>query len=121
MSRFRCCQTVLAAALWGAAATVSEAEPRAASPAGGTLTAIVGATVVHPELEGAAASSSDSTVIIAGKRIKAVGPATTTKVPRGARVIDGHGKRGIPALIDSHVDVVHLRYLYTSSYAADFV
>src|SRR2546430_14230400 len=95
MSRFRCCQTVLAAALWGAAATVSEAEPRAASPAGGTLTAIVGATVVHPELEGAAASSSDSTVIIAGKRIKAVGPATTTKVPRGARVIDRSEERRV--------------------------
>src|SRR5256884_9498193 len=103
MSRFRCCQTVLAAALWGAVAAASEAEPRAASPVDGTLTAIVGATVVHPELEGAAASSSHSTVIIAGKRINAVGPATTTKMPRGARVIDGHGKWVIPGLIDSHV------------------
>jgi len=58
---------------------------------------------VHPELDGAAASSADRTVIIAGNRIKAVGPAATTKVPRGARVIDGHGKWVIPGLIDSHV------------------
>src|SRR5207302_6366434 len=92
MSRFRCCLLVLASALWGAAAIVSEAGPRAASAADGALTAIVGATVVHPELDGAAASSADSTVLIAGNRIKAVGPAATTKVPRGARVIDGHGK-----------------------------
>ena len=120
MSRFRCCQTVLAAALWGAVAAVSEAEPRAASPVDGTLTAIVGATVVHPELEGAAASSADRTVIIAGKRIKAVGPATTTKVPRGARVIDGHGKWVIPGLIDSHVHFFQSGNLYTRPDAADF-
>src|SRR2546430_7329187 len=120
MSRFRCCQTVLAAALWGAAATVSEAEPRAASPAGGTLTAIVGATVVRPELDGAAASSADSTVLIAGNRSKAVGPAATTKVPRGARVIDGHGKWVIPGLIDSHVHFFQSGNLYTRPDAADF-
>jgi len=114
------CLMVLAAALWGTAAAVSEAEPRAASPADGTLTAIVGATVVHPELEGAAASSSDSTVIMAGKRIKAVGPAITTKVPRGARVIDGHGKWVIPGLIDSHVHFFQSGNLYTRPDAADF-
>ncbi|HXO15615.1 MAG TPA: amidohydrolase family protein [Steroidobacteraceae bacterium] len=120
MSRFRCCLIVLAAALWGAAAAVSEAGPRAAGPADGALTAIVGATVVHPELDGAAASSSDSTVIIAGNRIKAVGPAATTKVPRGARVIDGHGKWVIPGLIDSHVHFFQSGNLYTRPDAADF-
>ena len=120
MSRFRCCLIVLAAALWGAAAAVSEAAPRAASPADGALTAIVGATVVHPELDGAAASSSDSTVIIAGNRIKAVGPAATTKVPRGARVIDGHGKWVIPGLIDSHVHFFQSGNLFTRPDAADF-
>ena len=112
MSRFRCGLMVLAAALWGAAAAVSEAGPRA--------TVIVGATVVHPELDGAAASSSDSTVIIAGNRIKAVGPAATTRVPRGARVIDGHGKWVIPGLIDSHVHFFQSANLYTRPDAADF-
>src|SRR5437773_11695675 len=99
MSRFRACLMVLAAALWGAAAAVSAAEPRVASPADATLTAIVGATVVHPELEGAAASSSDSTVLIAGKRLKAVPPAATTRVPRRPRVIDGHGQCATPGLL----------------------
>src|SRR5437763_2038684 len=120
MSRFRGCLMVLAAALWGAGAAVSVAEPRAGSPADGTLTAIVGATVVHPELEGAAASSSDSTRIIAGKRIKAVGPATTTKVPRGARGIDGHGKWVMPGLVDSHVHLFQSVNAYTPADAADF-
>ncbi len=120
MSRFHCCLLVLASALWGAAAVVSEAGPRAASAADGALTAIVGATVVHPELDGAAASSADSTVIIAGNRIKAVGPAATTKVPRGARVIDGHGKWVIPGLIDSHVHFFQSGNLYTRPDAADF-
>ena len=120
MSRFRGCLTVLAAALWGAGAAVSVAEPRAGSPADGTLTAIVGATVVHPELEGAAASSSDSTVIIAGNRIRAVGPAATTSVPRGTRVIDGHGRWVIPGLIDSHVHFFQSGNLYTRPDAADF-
>src|ERR1700704_5976871 len=120
MSRFRCCLLVLASALWGAAAAVSEAGPRAAGPADGALTAIVGATVVHPELDGAAASSPDSTVIIAGSRIKAVGPAATTKVPRRARVIDGHGKWVIPGLIDSHVHFFQSGNLYTRPDAADF-
>src|SRR5256886_8294237 len=119
MSRFRGCVMVLAAALGGAAAAVSVAEPRAASPADGTLAAIVGATVVHPELEGAAASSSDSTVIIAGNRIRAVGPAATTSVPRGTRVIDGHGRWVIPGLIDSHVHFFQSGNLYTRPDAAD--
>jgi len=55
---------VLAAALW---------VPRGGVRGRPRVTAIVGATVVHPELDGAAASSSDNTVIIAGNRIKAVG------------------------------------------------
>src|SRR5882757_8302820 len=120
MSRFRCCLLVLASALWGAAAVVSEAGPRAASAADGALTAIVGATVVHPELDGAAASSADRTVIIAGNRIKAVGPAATTKVPRGATRIDGTGKWVVPGLIDSHVHFFQSGNLYTRPDAADF-
>ena len=58
--------------------------------------AIVGATVVHPELEAGSAVSPNYTVIISADRIQAVGPATTTKVPHGARVIDAHGKWVIP-------------------------
>ncbi|HKD54300.1 MAG TPA: amidohydrolase family protein [Steroidobacteraceae bacterium] len=79
----------------------------------GTVTAIVGATVVHPEAEGAAALAPDSTVLITGNRITAVGPAATTSVPSGATVIDAHGKWVIPGLIDSHVHFFQSGDLYT--------
>lgn len=76
-------------------------------------TAIVGATVLHPELEGAAVVAPDSTIVIAGNRIIAVGPAARTRVPRGAAVIDAHGKWVIPGLIDSHVHFFQSGDLYT--------
>src|SRR5215470_14006811 len=82
--------------------------------------AIVGATVVHPELEAGSAVSPNYTVIIKGERIQAVGPATTTKVPHGARVIDAHGKWVIPGLIDSHVHFFQSGNLFTRPDAADF-
>ena len=43
------------------------------------------------------------TVIVRGNRISAVGPAPLTRVPAGARVIDGRGKYLIPGLWDMHV------------------
>lgn len=45
----------------------------------------------------------DTTVIIVGDRIAAVGPATTTPIPTGARVIDARGRTLIPGLWDMHV------------------
>jgi len=42
---------------------------------------------------------SDTTVVIGGARIEAVGPA----VPRDAGVVDGRGATLMPGLIDSHV------------------
>jgi imidazolonepropionase-like amidohydrolase len=85
----------------------------------GTL-ALVGATIVHPELEGTASVTPDRTVIIAGGRIRSVGPAASTKVPPGARVIDAHGKWIIPGLIDSHVHFFQSGNLFTRPDIADF-
>jgi imidazolonepropionase-like amidohydrolase len=82
--------------------------------------AIVGATVVHPEREGAEAVAPDSTVIIEGERIRAVGPARSTPVPKGAQVIDGKGKWVIPGLVDSHVHFFQSGNLYTRPDVADF-
>ena len=48
----------------------------------------------------------DRTVVIRGNRIIAEGPASSTSVPTGARVIDGRGKFLIPGLWDMHVHTV---------------
>src|SRR5258705_12280618 len=65
------------------------------------VTAIVGATVVHLDRDGATAD--DQTLVIEGNRIARVGPASTTPVPPGATRIDGPGKWVVPGLADAHV------------------
>jgi imidazolonepropionase-like amidohydrolase len=111
MARSLTCLLILAPVLGATATTESR----------GTATvAIVGATVVHPELDGAAAVVSDNTVIITGAHIQAVGATAKIKVPRGARVIDAHGKWVIPGLIDSHVHFFQSGNLFTRPDVADF-
>jgi imidazolonepropionase-like amidohydrolase len=84
------------------------------------LLAIVGAAVVHPEREAGPAADPDQTVIIAGDRIVAVGPARSTRIPRGATRIDGKGKWVVPGLIDAHVHFFQSGNLYTRPDGADF-
>jgi imidazolonepropionase-like amidohydrolase len=91
----------------------------ASAPETGVL-AITGATLVHPERDGAAATAADSTIVIRGNRIASIGPAATTAVPAGARVIDARGKWVIPGLVDSHVHFFQSGNLYTRPDAADF-
>lgn len=50
-----------------------------------------------------ATPQSDSTVIIQGSRILAVGPFASTTIPRGAKIIDSTGKYIIPGLADMHL------------------
>lgn len=90
------------------------------SGGGGPLTAIVGATAIHPERDGAGAVAPDTTVLIAGSRIAAVGAASAIKIPPGARVIDAHGKWLIPGLIDGHVHFFQSGNLYTRPDVVDF-
>jgi imidazolonepropionase-like amidohydrolase len=45
----------------------------------------------------------DYTVLVAGNRIDYVGPATSAKIPAGARIIDGRGKFLMPGLWDMNV------------------
>ncbi|HTM60401.1 MAG TPA: amidohydrolase family protein [Burkholderiales bacterium] len=82
--------------------------------------AIVGATVIHPELGLPRAVARDSTVIIDGNRIVRVGPAKSTPAPRGARLIDGTGKWVVPGLIDTHVHFFQSGNIYTRPDVADF-
>ncbi len=47
------------------------------------------------------------TVVVDGNRIRAVGPAATVEVPRGALTIDCAGKTIMPGLIDVHSHMWH--------------
>jgi imidazolonepropionase-like amidohydrolase len=49
-----------------------------------------------------AAPKPNSTVLVTGGLISAVGPSETVKIPSGARVIDASGKFMIPGLWDMH-------------------
>src|SRR3954470_12404144 len=85
-----------------------------------SVIAIVGATVIHPEREGAAAIARSSTVVIRGNRIERIGPADATRVPRDALRIDGRGKWVVPGLVDGHVHFFQSGNLYTRPDVADF-
>jgi len=101
------------------AATLACAAAGALFATGVSVTAIVGATVVHPERDAPGASAQE-TVVVAGDRIVAVGPAASTPIPEGATVIDAKGKWLIPGLIDSHVHFFQSANLYTRPDGADF-
>jgi len=92
----------------------------ACQAADGSVTAIVGATVIHPERDLPSAVAANSTVIIAGRRIESIGPAGSALVPKGATLIDGKGKWVIPGLIDSHIHFFQSGNLYTRPDVADF-
>jgi hypothetical protein len=50
----------------------------------------------------------DSTVIIEGESIAAIGPRTATRIPAGATVIDARGQWLLPGLADMHVHLEHI-------------
>jgi predicted amidohydrolase YtcJ len=49
-----------------------------------------------------AAPKPNSTVVISGSQITAVGPTDSVSIPAGARIVDGSGKFLIPGLWDMH-------------------
>ena len=81
-------------------AAVGAQTPRAARPAADTLIAIVGATLIDGT---GAAAVNDATIVVRGKRIAAVGPRASVRVPTGARIVDGTGKFATPGFIDTNV------------------
>lgn len=58
--------------------------------------------IVHVTAVDATRVRPDVTVVVARGRIVAVGPAASTRVPRGARVVDATGAFLIPGLWDMH-------------------
>jgi Amidohydrolase family len=51
----------------------------------------------------------DSTVVITGDRISAIGPSANTPLPTGAKVIDATGQFLIPGLWDMHIHLSDAR------------
>ena len=63
-------------------------------------------------------SRPDQTVLVAGNRIVNVGPSAGTRVPNGARVVDGTGKHVIPGMWDMHSHVTMFGRTALSLYLA---
>jgi imidazolonepropionase-like amidohydrolase len=87
----------IGAAALGAAALACAAG--AAAPAPPTL-ALVGGNVVATD---GSPSIPNATVLIQGERIIRVGPADSTPVPSGAKIVSMKGKWLIPGLMNMHV------------------
>ena len=77
-------------------AAQSKAKPAPAEP----VIAIVGATLIDGN---GGPAVPDSVVVVTGKRITAVGPRASVKLPAGTKVIDGKGKFVTPGFIDTNV------------------
>jgi predicted amidohydrolase YtcJ len=88
--------TALFAALLLAACT---SRPASAPAAGAAPLAITNVTVV--DVAGGP-SRPGQTVLVSGERIVSVGPAAGTRLPRGARVVDGTGRFLVPGMWDMH-------------------
>src|SRR5256885_6441558 len=84
-----------------------------------SITAIVGATVIHPDRDLPSAVAPDSTLIIAGRRIESIGPAGSTAVPAGAARNDGKSKGGGSRPIDLHGPFFPSGHLFTRPHVAD--
>jgi imidazolonepropionase-like amidohydrolase len=82
-------------AAWTALAGIS-----AAGPSTPPVTALVGGTVV--EVDGRPAIRN-ATVLITGERISQIGPADSTPIPPGAKIISMTGRWLMPGLMNMHV------------------
>jgi len=86
-----------AAAVFAVAGVFSAAAGMPATPA---ITALVGGTVVPTD---GGPAIKNATVLITGERISRVGPADSTPIPAGARIIAMTGRWLIPGLMNVHV------------------
>jgi imidazolonepropionase-like amidohydrolase len=78
--------------------------PAPASPGPSPTLAITHATV----LDGTPGPAlSDTTILVEGDRIVAMGPSASTAVPAGVRTLDATGRFVIPGLWDMHVHLVN--------------
>ena len=111
---------IILRASWGFAAALFVTACASTPPANLPVTAIVGATVIHPDRDAGTAVSKNETIVIVGDRIWDIGSASLTRIPDGAKIIDAKGKWVIPGLIDSHVHFFQSGDMYTRPDAVDF-
>jgi imidazolonepropionase-like amidohydrolase len=90
---------VLAAGAARAQAPQVTPAPPPPAPAAPPVLAIENVTVIPMDRERVL---RDHTVVVEGRRITAVGPAASTKVPAGATRVDGRGKFLLPGLTEMH-------------------
>lgn len=90
------CVTAAAALAQGPQVIPASPPPAPAPP---PVLAIENVTVIPMDRE---RTLKDHTVVIEGRRITAVGPSASTKVPDGATRIDGRGKFLMPGLTEMH-------------------
>src|ERR1700733_908787 len=83
-----------------AALSAVAAQAAGATPASPAVTALVGGTVVA--VDGGPAIKN-ATVLITGERIAQIGPADSTAVPPGAKIIPMTGRWLMPGLMNMHV------------------
>ena len=86
-----------------AAACASSSDADSQPPPSGRTIAFVHAFVVPMDVERVLA---DHTVVVDDGVIVAVGPTSTVKVPKGARLVDATGRFLLPALCDMHVHLL---------------
>lgn len=97
------------AALAGTLALATALTTAASAPGSATEPAAPSLAVTHATVIDATGRPPlpDATVLIAGDRITAVGPAAEVAVPPGTRLVDARGKFLIPALWDMHVHLAN--------------
>ncbi len=93
------------AAILAVACTGSQSSPTGTSSPAGTSSLPITLALVHGKLiDGTgAAAVADATVLIAGDKIAAAGPAAGTPVPAGVRTIDLNSATILPGFINAHV------------------
>jgi imidazolonepropionase-like amidohydrolase len=96
MSIFKSMMWVATATAISTGVLAAQTSPRTAD----TVVAIVGATLIDGN---GGPAVPDVTIVVRGKRIAAVGPRASVKVPTGARVVDATGKFATPGFIDTNV------------------
>jgi imidazolonepropionase-like amidohydrolase len=84
----------------GAAALGGVIAAAAAAPSPPVVTALVGGTVVA--VDGGPAIKN-ATILITGERIAQIGPADSTAIPPGAKIIPMTGRWLVPGLMNMHV------------------